>query len=173
MHDGIHALGDAQRVGHLRDVRAHERRILRRLARPLVRAHEALSLRRLERPLVREPHIVRVRELAAEMRADVAGRARDQYRLHTNLPSAALNCAARSKYTEWPDAGTRSASPFGAKDANSGPAIGGKTQSSSPVMKSTGIDSSASSAGGRMRSSPSRWRTSSRNVPSANSMICQ
>src|SRR6266850_1493378 len=58
------------------------------------------------------------------------------------LATSSLNRAARSKYTECPAAGTRTARPFGASAANAGPAAAGKTQSSSPVMKSSGIGSS-------------------------------
>src|SRR5438270_13371665 len=155
MHHCVDALGDAQRVGHPGDVGTHE----------------AVALRRLQRPPVGEPQPVFVAELAREMRADVARGTRNQHRLHRNLPSASLNSAARSKYTEWPAAGTRSAWPCGASAASSGPAIGGNTQSSSPVMKSTGIARRSSSAGERVRSSRRRWRTCSRKAPSASSRI--
>src|SRR6267142_2857974 len=118
MHDGVDALSDAQRVAHLGNIGLDER----------------LPLGRLHRTLVREPQLVFAGDFAAEVRADVAGRAGDQDCLQTRLPISSLNRAARSKYTECPAAGTRSARPFGASLANAGPAADGKTQSSSPVM---------------------------------------
>ncbi len=66
MHDRVDAFGDAQRVGHLGNIRPHER----------------LPLRGLERALVGEAQLVPAGELAAEMRADVARGAGDQYGFH-------------------------------------------------------------------------------------------
>src|SRR5688500_3667102 len=153
VHDGVDALGDAQAVGHLRNIRLDE-------------------VLCLQGAPVRKPQLVLPRQLASEMRADVAGGAGDQNGLQRILPMISLNFSARSKYTECPAAGTRTALPLRARRASAGPAAGGKTQSSSPVTNSTGIGNCSSSFGDFVRSSRMRPRTSSRKAAEASSEIC-
>ena len=67
----------------------------------------------LQRPQVGDAHPVLRRQLAAQVRADVARGAGDQDGLHVQeLLHDRLNSAARSKKTEWPELGTQHPVPL-------------------------------------------------------------